>query len=124
MQGVFPGSKIPDIQEKALREMINKVCIRRSFTPDSRFVEKILQLFSIQRLSHGIMLVGPCGCGKSVAWKILLESLYRIDKIKGEYYIIDPKAISKDELYGRLDNTTLEWTDGVFTNILRKITEN
>ena len=43
---------------------------------------------------------------------------------KGEPYVIDPKSITKDELYGRLDNTTLEWTDGVFTGILRKIKEN
>lgn len=50
--------------------------------------------------------------------------MYRIDKIKGESYIIDPKAINKDELYGKLDNTTMEWTDGVFTGVLRKITEN
>ena len=41
-----------------------------------------------------------------------------------DHYIIVPKAISKDELYGRLDNTTLEWTDGVFTLILRKILAN
>jgi dynein heavy chain 1 len=50
--------------------------------------------------------------------------MFRVDKIKGESYVIDPKAISKDELYGKLDNTTMEWTDGVFTGILRKITEN
>ena len=70
------------------------------------------------------MLVGPCGCGKSAAWRVLLESLFRCDKVKGDSYIVDPKAISKDELYGRLDNTTLEWTDGVFTSILRKILAN
>jgi len=39
-------------------------------------------------------------------------------------YVVDPKAINKDELYGKLDNTTMEWTDGIFTGILRKITEN
>ena len=29
--------------------------------------------------------------------------------------MIDPKALSKEALYGSLDPTTLEWTDGVFT---------
>ncbi len=55
---------------------------------------------------------------------MLLEAMMRVDRIKGESYVIDPKAINKDELYGRLDNTTMEWTDGVFTGVLRKITEN
>ena len=38
--------------------------------------------------------------------------------------MIDPKAICKDDLYGKLDATTAEWTDGVFTGILRKIIDN
>ena len=70
------------------------------------------------------MLVGPCSCGKTAAWKVLLEALQGVDKVKVDHYIIVPKAISKDELYGRLDNTTLEWTDKVFTLILRKIPAN
>ena len=70
------------------------------------------------------MMVGPTGCGKSAAWKILLETLERVDGIKGESYIVDPKAINKDDLYGRLDSTTAEWTDGVFTLVLRRIIDN
>ncbi len=58
-------------------------------------------------------MVGPSGCGKTVAWRVLLEAMQRLDKKKGESYIVDPKAIIKDELYGKLDNTTLEWTDGI-----------
>lgn len=50
--------------------------------------------------------------------------MFEIDGIKGESYVIDPKAITKEELYGRLDDTTMDWTDGIFTYILRKINEN
>lgn len=78
----------------------------------------------ILNLHHGVMMVGPSGSGKSATWNVLLKALQKIDKIPGVAYIVDPKAINKDELYGKLDNTTLEWTDGVFTSILRKITEN
>ena len=38
--------------------------------------------------------------------------------------MIDPKAISKDVLYGTMDPNTREWTDGLFTHILRKIIDN
>jgi len=47
-----------------------------------------------------------------------------VDKVKGECYIIDPKAIVKDQLYGKMDKFTMEWQDGIFTNTLRKILEN
>lgn len=124
LSGVFPGSDIPPIREEKLREAIVKICGKRNLLPTATFLEKVLQLNQILKLHHGVMMVGPSGCGKSAAWRVLIEALYRVDKIKGEHYIIDPKAITKDELYGRLDSTTLEWTDGVFTGILRRITEN
>ena len=62
--------------------------------------------------------------GKSTALRVLLEVLEKLDGIKGEMYVIDPKAISKEVLYGSLDGTTLEWTDGVFTSILRRVIDN
>ena len=74
---------------------------------DESFIQKVLQLYQTQRLHHGLMMVGPSGCGKTKAWQVLINALERTDKVKGESYVIDPKAISKDELYGRLDNTTL-----------------
>ena len=124
LQGVFPGSSIPSIKEPELRENIQKISKHLLIEEEDSFVEKVLQLFQIQRLHHGLMMVGPSGCGKTKAWQILLSAMERTDRIKGESYVIDPKAITKDELYGKLDSTTLEWTDGVFTGVLRKITEN
>ena len=75
-------------------------------------------------MHHDVMMVGQSGTGKSAAWKILLEALTALDNIKGESYIIDPKAVNKENLYGKLDQTTLDWTDGVFTGTLRKILDN
>jgi dynein heavy chain 1 len=48
----------------------------------------------------------------------------KVDGKKGDFYAIDPKAINKENLYGSLDGTTLEWTDGVFTSLLRRIVDN
>lgn len=69
-------------------------------------------------------MVGPTGCGKSAAWNLLLYALEKTDGCKTKAYKVDPKAITKDDLYGKLDSTTAEWTDGVFTGILRNIIEN
>lgn len=69
-------------------------------------------------------MVGPSGSGKSTAWRILLKSLERFEGTEGVAHVIDPKAISKEALYGVLDPNTREWTDGLFTHILRKIIDN
>jgi len=124
LSGVFPGSDIIQIQDQKLRDAVEAMCTKYNVLPKTLFIEKIMQLNQILRLHHGVMMVGPSGSGKSTAWKILLECLAKIDGMKGEGYIIDPKAVTKDELYGKLDPTTLEFTDGIFTHILRTILAN
>lgn len=84
----------------------------------------MLQLYQICNLNHGLMMVGPSGSGKTTAWKVLLKALERFEGIEGVAHVIDPKAISKEILYGVLDPNTREWTDGLFTHILRKIIDN
>lgn len=69
------------------------------------------------------MMVGPTCSGKTTAWRTLLKALGKVDGVKGDAYVIDPKSIRKDKLYGSLDPNTLEWTDGVFTKILRKVSD-
>ena len=83
-----------------------------------------MQFYTIQNITHGVMLVAPGGAGKSAARNVLLEAMEKVDGIKSEQYEIDPKAINKEQLYGILDATTLEWTDGVFTSTLRMIIDN
>ena len=125
IQGMFPGMDIPSIEDEKLKVHIKTECERRFLDfGNKKFVDKVFQLNQILKLQHGVMLVGPTGCAKSSAYKTLLSALTKLDNIKGEHYIINPKSISKDELYGVLDNTTTEWTDGIFTFILRKIIEN
>lgn len=41
--------------------------------------------------------------------------------IMTKLYILNPKAVSVIELYGILDPTTRDWTDGVLSNIFREI---
>ena len=124
LKGVFPDCKIEEVKEDELRAKIVELCQLRNLSPENKFIDKILQLYSIQKMHHGVMMVGQSGTGKSAAWRILLEALTALDNIKGESYIIDPKAVNKDNLYGKLDQTTLDWTDGVFTGTLRKILDN
>ncbi|VDL93852.1 unnamed protein product, partial [Schistocephalus solidus] len=92
--------------------------------PGALWVEKVLQLYQITCIHHGLMMVGPSGSGKSMAWRALLKALERVEGVEGVAHVIDPKSISKDSLYGYLDPNTREWTDGLFTHTLRKIIDS
>lgn len=75
-------------------------------------------------INHGVMVVGKSGTGKSMAWNALFKALERIEGKEGHIHLIDPKSVAKDKLYGWLDVTTREWTDGIFTKILRNIIDD
>ncbi|XP_063040383.1 cytoplasmic dynein 1 heavy chain 1 isoform X1 [Engraulis encrasicolus] len=130
LSDVFPGVQYMRGEMTALREELKKVCSEMYLTygdgddVGSMWVEKVLQLYQITQINHGLMMVGPSGSGKTMAWRVLLKALERLEGVEGVAHIIDPKAISKDHLYGTLDPNTREWTDGLFTHVLRKIIDN
>eukprot|EP00439_Symbiodinium_sp_Y106_P030402 s829_g3.t1 len=121
ISGVFPGADVGIVDNQILQDEIRRLCKLRHFECTDNFMLKCMELFQIQRITHGVMLVGTVGTGKSTVWRTLLDAMEQLDNIKGDAYVVDPKAVSKEELYGKLDPTTLEWTDGVFTDILRRI---
>ncbi|KAM4013249.1 cytoplasmic dynein 1 heavy chain 1 [Anomaloglossus baeobatrachus] len=130
LSDVFPGVQYHRGEMTALREELKKVCQEMYLTygdgeeVGGMWVEKVLQLYQITQINHGLMMVGPSGSGKTMAWRVLLKALERLEGVEGVAHIIDPKAISKDHLYGTLDPNTREWTDGLFTHVLRKIIDN
>jgi dynein heavy chain 1 len=111
-------------KEEKLISIIEDLTSKYNLKCSASFIEKCLQLNQILFLHHGVMLVGPTGSGKTAAWKILLEALAILSKgteneMKSEVHVIDPKTISKEDLYGKLDPETSEWSDGVLTQLLR-----
>ncbi|RIB15447.1 dynein heavy chain and region D6 of dynein motor-domain-containing protein [Gigaspora rosea] len=107
-----------------LKAEIKNVCKEEHLLDSEVWLEKVLQLYQVQVIHHSLMMIGPSGSGKSMAWKVLLQALERVEGCKGVSYIIDPKVVSKDALYGNFDQKTNEWKDGLFTHILRNIIEN
>ncbi|KAG9049343.1 hypothetical protein FS837_010557 [Tulasnella sp. UAMH 9824] len=121
---VFPGQNYVPIDLDALRKHIHDVCAEKNLIVGEKWIAKILQLYQIQKIQHGLMMVGPSGSGKTNAWRVLMAALERFEGVEGVSYVIDPKAMHKDALYGTLDQTTREWNDGLFTHVLRKIVDD
>ena len=125
ISGVFPGSSTDALVNNKMKDTIKSLCKNYGYVYASDWVAKTLQVYQVQCMRHGVMLVGPTGSGKTSAWQIILEAMEIQDGVKGESYVIDAKALqSKEALYGSLDQNTYEWSDGVFTSILRAILSN
>ena len=53
----------------------------------NQWLDKILQLYQITKLNHGLMIVGPSGSGKSTAWQVLLKALEHHEGVEGNLEI-------------------------------------
>ncbi|GAA5979126.1 hypothetical protein JCM10908_002813 [Rhodotorula pacifica] len=124
LSDVFPGVSYRPVDLADLARFIETVCTERRLVADPAWIAKVIQLYQIQNIQHGVMMVGSAATGKSTAWRTLLAAIERLTGTEGVSYVIDPKAISKDALYGTLDSTTREWNDGLFTSVLRRIVDD
>ena len=88
------------------------------------------QVHETQQVRHGMMVVGETGSGKTTNMRVLgaaLGQLYEegiVDKDglykKVELKILNPKAITAGELYGRFNLMTGEWFDGIVPKLVRE----
>ncbi|KAL2754348.1 hypothetical protein ACRALDRAFT_1041995 [Sodiomyces alcalophilus JCM 7366] len=120
----FPGIEYVPANLQALEDALRSFAAERQLVVNDTWMTKVLQLYQIQNIHHGVMMVGNSGTGKSAAWRVLLDALQKVEGVEGVAHVIDSKVMSKEALYGNLDPTTREWTDGLFTSILRKIVDN
>eukprot|EP01116_Phalansterium_solitarium_P024805 TRINITY_DN91_c0_g1_i4.p1 TRINITY_DN91_c0_g1~~TRINITY_DN91_c0_g1_i4.p1 ORF type:complete len:4085 (+),score=2013.94 TRINITY_DN91_c0_g1_i4:171-12425(+) len=122
-EDVFPGLKKEDL-EKSLYDELEK-CIKEALTemkldhmPSQ--IRKILQYYEACNQRMGVGIVGPGGCGKSTLWKVLREAFKKL-KRRLVVHTINPKAIPRQQLLGRMDQDTREWFDGVLTQASRAV---
>lgn len=120
----FPGVKYNPVSVSGIVDIARKLAEEDGFLPTYQWLEKVAQLYRFQEIHHGIMLVGASGSGKSTIYRYLLKAIEKIENVETCFSLLDAKVMSKEALYGSLDITTREWTDGHFTAIIRKISEN
>ena len=121
---VFPTAIVSPPSLPSLRSAISSVARELGYVEAPLWTDKLLQLHDISSLHHGVIMVGPAGSGKSAAWNTLRLAVERSEGVKVVPYVLDPKALSKHELFGVMDDVTMEFTDGVFTSLLRRIIDN
>ncbi|WFC97970.1 hypothetical protein MYAM1_000690 [Malassezia yamatoensis] len=123
VEDMFPKCHHEPANYIALREAISSLC-RSEDLEEGAWSEKIIQLYQMQQVALGILIVGPAASGKTLAWKTLLKALERVEKVSYAVHVLEPKVWSREHLWGTIDVTTREWFDGLFTRILRRISEN
>ncbi|XP_017770457.1 PREDICTED: dynein heavy chain 3, axonemal-like [Nicrophorus vespilloides] len=125
---LFPEIELPKFDRGELIDYLMKVLEQKNLQPTPFFVEKVMQIYEMILVRHGLMIVGDPMGGKTCAYQSLGEALGQLSQDKTAklhenrvvFRIINPKAITMGQLYGQFDPVSHEWSDGVLATTFRE----
>ena len=120
LNDLFP--KTLDAVPRAVDAVFEKQCRASArelrYQADDMFALKISQLRELFVVRWSVFLLGPAGCGKTAMWKTLRHAQMELGE-RTVYKPINPKAVTRNELYGYLHPATREWKEGLMSVTFR-----
>uniref|UniRef100_A0A7S2P1M5 Uncharacterized protein n=1 Tax=Leptocylindrus danicus TaxID=163516 RepID=A0A7S2P1M5_9STRA len=131
---LFPGIELPESDYGELISAIEECCNHgvtvapnRVFKLEPRpaFLRKVIELYEMVCVRHGLCVVGETFSGKTSSIHALAEAMTLCSKRgssfmkKTDIFTMNPKSVTSGELYGSFDENTHEWKDGILAVIYR-----
>jgi len=117
---LFPGIDIKRKVDEVFTKAVTETLIENKLQPEENLILKITQLKEIMEVRHSVFIIGPAGVAKSTIWKILAQTQSKLYE-KVTTRDLNPKAITAHELYGKFNDTTGEWKDGLMSGLMRDL---
>ena len=112
---LFPGIELPEPDYVELMKAIMNQCKKFNLVAHPYFIDKIIQLYEMTIVRHGLMVVGEPFSGKTMCMNVLAGAQTELNSkgLMGECKTIinrlNPKAITMGQLYGKADEISHDW---------------
>jgi len=116
---LFPTTILPTPDYVNMLTGLQAGCEDANLQPTAYFLQKIIELYEMIVVRHGLMVVGLSYGGKTCSYRTLAAALGKLniagqnDENKVRVYCMNPKSISMGQLYGQFDPVSHEWSDGI-----------
>ena len=119
---LFPKQREHVVRARELdfEEKITEACIALQMQPEDLFLLKVSQLREIAVVRWSVFVLGPAGCGKSEMIRVLAKAQNLFGE-KATINVLNPKSVTRNELYGYIHPATREWKDGLLSQIFRDL---
>ena len=117
---LFPGLNVPRKRNMEFEKVIREAMLDQKLQPEESFILKVVQFQELLDVRHSVFVIGAAATGKSCVLKSLFRT-YQLQKRKPVWADLNPKAVTNHELYGYINLATREWVDGLFSSIMRDI---
>lgn len=124
LNDLFPGRSVDAVSQKDLNQRALECQAKKGLQELPNQAQKVIQLFETMETRHTTMVVGPTGSGKTTIIELLKDAKTVPNVRNVVYYIMNQKAQSLDELYGKLDPQTREWKDGILAKTFKFANED
>ena len=116
---LFPGIVLPEPDYTHLIACMRNKITGFNLQAENYFIEKVIQLYEMIIVRHGLMIVGLPFAGKTSALKVLSGALTELSEkglmkeMKTHMQVVNPKSITMGQLYGNFDEVSHDWSDGI-----------
>uniref|UniRef100_H2ZKB3 AAA+ ATPase domain-containing protein n=1 Tax=Ciona savignyi TaxID=51511 RepID=H2ZKB3_CIOSA len=104
---LFPALDVPRKRDLDLEKMCRQAV-------------HLVQLDELLFVRHSVFVIGNAGTGKTQVLKSLMKC-YQNMKRRPIWVDLNPKAVTNDELFGIINPATREWKDGLFSTVMRDL---
>jgi dynein heavy chain len=118
LKDMFPGRTPDKMRHGDIEDEMAKLISGKGLVHWAPWYDKIIQLYETKLVRHGLMVVGPALCGKTQCYDVLTEALNKT--IPHQQLRMNPKAITAQQMFGRMDAMTGDWHDGIFAAMWRR----
>ncbi len=136
---LFPGVTLPTAEYGVLTQCLTDVANEGievapgnvfKVEPGPSYMQKVVQLYEMILVRHGVMVVGQTCSGKTTSIHNLAKGMTKAN-IEGstefqktEIYTINPKSVTSGQLYGLFDENTREFVEGILAVTFRKVAKD
>ena len=129
---LFPGVDVPFIDYGSVQARIEDNLTKRKYQLAPKLINKTIQLLETMLVRHGNMIVGEAATGKTTICEVLADALTDLhaqgstERMHApvEQFRLNPKAVTRGELFGYTDLLTNEWTDGLVSKLVNDAVES